>query len=72
MQLSPVKRGGADPVVKESRFERGTGTFTVSYGITESNELRTATLKGPFFPGVEATYLLTMTDYGAPATITRP
>ena len=50
----------------------GTGTFTVSYGLTESNELRTATLKGPFFPGVEATYLLTMTDYGAPATITRP
>ena len=50
----------------------GTGTFTASYGLTESNELRTATLKGPFFPGVEATYLLTMTDYGAPATITRP
>ena len=50
----------------------GTGIFFVSYGLTESNELRTATLKGPFFPGVEATYLLTMTDYGAPATITRP
>ena len=36
------------------------------------DELRTATLKGPFFPGVEATYLLSLTDYGAPVEITRP
>ena len=50
----------------------GTGTFTVSYGITDTGELRTATLKGPFFPGAEATYLLTLTDYGAPVEITRP
>jgi lipoprotein LprG len=50
----------------------GTGTFTVSYGITETDQLRTATLKGPFFPGVEATYLLVLTDYGAPVEITRP
>jgi lipoprotein LprG len=51
---------------------KGTGTFTVSYGITETDQLRTATLKGPFFPGVEATYLLVLTDYGAPVEITRP
>lgn len=50
----------------------GTGTFTVSYGITDTDELRTATLKGPFFAGAEATYLLTLTDYGAPVEITRP
>ena len=50
----------------------GTGTFTVSYGITDTDELRTATLVGPFFAGVEATYLLTLTDYGAPVEISRP
>lgn len=50
----------------------GTGTFTVSYGLTDADELRTATLKGPFFPGVDATYLLTLTDYGVPVEITRP
>ena len=50
----------------------GTGTFAVSYGITESDQLRTATLTGPFFPPAEATYLLTLTDYGAPVEITSP
>jgi lipoprotein LprG len=50
----------------------GTGTFTVSYGLTDTDELRTATLQGPFFPGAESTYLLTLTDYGAPVEITRP
>ena len=50
----------------------GTGTFAVSYGITDSDQLRTATLKGPFFPGVQATYVLVLTDYGAPVDITRP
>ena len=50
----------------------GTGTFTVSYGLTDTDQLRTATLKGPFFPGVEATYLLVLTDYGVPVEITRP
>lgn len=50
----------------------GTGTFTVSYGITDADQLRTATLVGPFFPPAEATYLLTLTDYGAPVEITSP
>jgi lipoprotein LprG len=50
----------------------GTGTFAVSYGISDSDQLRTATLKGPFFPGVESTYVLVLTDYGAPVDITRP
>ena len=50
----------------------GTGTYDVAYGLTDTDELRTATLVGPFFPGVEATYLLSLTDYGAPVEITRP
>ncbi|WP_345202438.1 LppX_LprAFG lipoprotein [Fodinibacter luteus] len=50
----------------------GTGTYDVSYGLTDDDELRTATLTGPFFPGVEATYVLELTDYGAPVEITRP
>lgn len=50
----------------------GTGTFAVSYGITDADELRTATLVGPFFPPTEARYLLTLTDYGAPVEITSP
>jgi lipoprotein LprG len=50
----------------------GTGTFIVGYGITTTDELRTATLVGPFFPPAQATYLLTLTDYGAPVEITSP
>lgn len=50
----------------------GSGTYTVSYGLTDTDELRTATLKGPFFAGAESTYLLTLTDYGAPVEISRP
>ncbi|MGL5818513.1 MAG: LppX_LprAFG lipoprotein [Phycicoccus sp.] len=48
------------------------GSYRVTYALTGDDELRTATLVGPFFPGVEATYTLTLTDYGAPTTITRP
>jgi len=40
VQLSPVQRGGADPVVTESRFERGTGTFTVPARTTAVFEIR--------------------------------
>jgi len=50
----------------------GTGTYAVSYGITDAAELRTATLTGPFFPGAQATYVVTLTDYGAPVEITSP
>lgn len=50
----------------------GTGTYRVTYALTGADELRSATLVGPFFPGVEATYALTLTDYGAPVEITRP
>jgi lipoprotein LprG len=50
----------------------GSGTYAVSYGLTDTDELRTATLKGPFFPGADATYQVTLTNYGAPLAITRP
>ncbi len=50
----------------------GTGTYAVSYGITDAAQLRTATLTGPFFPGAQATYVVTLTDYGAPVEITSP
>ncbi len=50
----------------------GTGTYAVSYGLTDTDQLRTATLTGPFFPGVQATYVVTLTDYGKPVEITSP
>jgi lipoprotein LprG len=60
------------PIKKLFHLGDGTGTYRVSYGLTSAGELRTATLVGPFFPGVQATYLLSLTDYGAPVEITRP
>ncbi len=50
----------------------GSGDYTVSYGLTEGDELRTASIVGPFFPGTQATYSLTLKDYGKPVEITRP
>jgi lipoprotein LprG len=54
------------------RLGDGTGTYTVTYGIAAGDELRTATLVGPFFAGKEATYALTLTKYGEPVAIARP
>ena len=50
----------------------GTGTYAVTYGLTKTDQLRTATLTGPFFPGVQATYVVTLTDYGTPVEISSP
>ena len=50
----------------------GTGTYAVSYGLADTDQLRTATLTGPFFPGVQATYVVTLTDYGKPVEIASP
>ena len=50
----------------------GTGTFTVSFGLTPKGELRNASLTGPFFPATTATYVLTLSDYGKPVEVTRP
>ncbi len=50
----------------------GSGTYRVTYGLTDTDELRTATLVGPFFGAQDSTYVLTLTGYGAPVEITRP
>ncbi|MGG5257765.1 LppX_LprAFG lipoprotein [Phycicoccus avicenniae] len=50
----------------------GTGTYKVTFALTEADQLRTATLVGPFFEGTTSTYTLTLTDYGSPVEITRP
>lgn len=50
----------------------GTGTYRVTFGLTDADQLRTATLVGPFFEGGDSTYTLTLTDYGKPVEITRP
>jgi pullulanase-type alpha-1,6-glucosidase len=42
-QLSTVQRGGADPVVKESQFDRASGTFTVPARTTAVFEVRGGT-----------------------------
>ena len=50
----------------------GTGSYDVTYGLTENDQLRTARLTGPFFPGTTSTYVLVLRDYGSPVEITRP
>jgi lipoprotein LprG len=50
----------------------GTGTYDVVYGLTENDQLRTATLTGPFFDGATSTYTLVISDYGSPVEIDRP
>ena len=47
-------------------------TFDVTYGLTDTNELRTAVVKGEFFDGVESTYTLLLTDYGKAMPIDTP
>ncbi|MGL4743106.1 MAG: LppX_LprAFG lipoprotein, partial [Dermatophilaceae bacterium] len=47
-------------------------TYRVTYALTADDQLRTTTLVGPFFDGAEATYTLTLTDYGETVAITRP
>ncbi|EWT01253.1 hypothetical protein N865_05585 [Intrasporangium oryzae NRRL B-24470] len=49
------------------------GTFDATFGLTDDQELRTVTLTGPFFgPGTTSTYTLTLDQYNAPVTITKP
>ncbi len=46
--------------------------FDVSYGITDSGQLRTVALKGPFYSGTTSTYDLTLDKYGDPVEIAKP
>ena len=49
------------------------GTFDVTYGVTESGqELRTVLLKGPFYAGSTSTYSLRLKSLAQPVAITRP
>ncbi len=49
------------------------GTFDVTYGLAQGDELRQVTLTGPFFgAGTSSTYVLTLDQYGEPVTITAP
>jgi lipoprotein LprG len=50
----------------------GTGSYDVTYGLTSNDQLRTATITGPFFPGATSTYTLVISDYGSPVAIDRP
>ena len=49
------------------------GSFAATYGLTDTDELRTVSITGPFFgTGTSSTYLLTLDQYGKPVTITAP
>lgn len=49
------------------------GTFTATYGLTDTQELRQVVLVGPFFgAGTSSTYTLTLDQYGQPVTIAKP
>ncbi|HSU73681.1 MAG TPA: LppX_LprAFG lipoprotein [Terrabacter sp.] len=49
------------------------GTFSATYGLTDSQELRQVAIAGPFFgAGTTSTYTLTLDQYGRPVTITKP
>ena len=49
------------------------GTFAATYGLTDDQQLRQVTLKGPFFgAGSTSTYTLVLDRYGEPVTIEKP
>lgn len=49
------------------------GTFSATYGLTDTQELRQVAISGPFFgSGTSSTYTLTLDQYGQPVTITKP
>ncbi|MBD3783847.1 MAG: LppX_LprAFG lipoprotein [Micrococcales bacterium] len=50
----------------------GSGSYRVTYGLTAADQLRTATLVGPFFGSTDSTYTLTLTEYGGAVEIARP
>lgn len=50
----------------------GTGTFDVTYGISEAGELRTITTEGAFYGTTTSTYDIVLTEYGTPIEISAP
>lgn len=50
-----------------------TQDFTVEYGLIEDSwEVRTVEITGPFYPPDNATYVVTLDEYGEPVTVTAP
>ena len=60
------------PISELLHLGDGTGTYDVTFGITDAGELRQATMTGPFFAGATSTYTLTLSNYGKAVTITAP
>ncbi|GAB3581719.1 hypothetical protein GCM10027579_10280 [Calidifontibacter terrae] len=51
----------------------GSGTFTVQYNLTDNNQLRSATVVGPFYKGAaKSTYDLDFTEFGKTVDIQAP
>lgn len=60
-------------VVDLLKFGDATGTYQATYALTDSQELRSVELVGPFFgAGASTTYTLTLDQYGVPTTIEKP
>jgi lipoprotein LprG len=52
---------------------KATASFPVTYRLTEDNELRDASISGPFYPGVaNVTYDIAVTTSSEPVSITLP
>jgi len=50
----------------------GTGSYQVTFAVTSDDQLRLATMTGPFFAGATSTYTLRLTGYGTSADIAKP
>lgn len=49
------------------------GSFETTYGLTDAQQLRQVTIKGPFFgASTSSTYVLVLDRYGEPVTIEKP
>lgn len=61
-------------VVKDVLFMGdGTGTFTVKYNLTDSNQMRSATLVGMFYKGgTKSTYEVDCTEFGKKVDVQAP
>ncbi|HPF82358.1 LppX_LprAFG lipoprotein [Nostocoides australiense] len=49
-----------------------TSTYAAEFGIAEGNQLRTATLTGPFYDTGNSSYEIVLTDYGKTVEIAQP
>ena len=60
-------------VVDLLKFGSAAGTYQATFALTDSQELRSVELVGPFFgTGTSTTYTVTLDQYGVPTTIEKP